>query len=158
MLGPGCRYRVPMTPRGAIDDDGVGRVRRIEEVLTATQRPGVRLILLTGEAGVGKSFLLDALATRLGADRAWGVAALKEVPGSALSHLVEPSGTLPELTRAVLLQVGRRLCVDDLHLADPLSLALIERLLREPGRLVVATVRTRGGELPPAVRDLAREP
>ncbi|MBN9608016.1 MAG: hypothetical protein BGO26_06025 [Actinobacteria bacterium 69-20] len=147
-----------MASRNEIDDDGAGRLRRVDEVLAATQRPGVRLILLTGEAGVGKSFLLDGLATRLGADRAWGVAALKEVPGSALSHLVEPSGTLPELTRAVLLQVGPRLCVDDLHLADPLSLALIERLLREPGRLVVATVRTRNGELPPAVRELAREP
>ncbi|MGN6244032.1 MAG: LuxR C-terminal-related transcriptional regulator [Motilibacteraceae bacterium] len=127
-------------------------------MLAVVEQPGARLVLLTGEAGVGKSYLLEHLASRVGADRAWGVAALAGVPGSGLAHLVQPADTLPELIRAVLVKVGPRLCVDDLDLCDPLSLALVERLLREPDRLVIATVRTRNGELPSSLRDLAREP
>lgn len=147
-----------MRGSGVIDRRGTGRGRLVDEIVEAAEDPDTRLVLLIGEAGVGKSFLLDAVAERLGADRAWGVAALAEVPGSSLAHLVAPAGTLPELIREVLLTVKQRLCVDDLDLCDPLSLALVERLLREPDRMVVATARTSGGRAPESVRDLAREP
>lgn len=143
---------------GVMDRAGVARAQFVGEIVAAAADPGTRLVLLAGEPGVGKSFLLDAVAERLEADRAWGVAALAEVPGSSLAHLVVPSGTVPELIREVLLRIGPRLCVDDLDLCDALSRALVERLLREPDRLVVATVRSTGGRLPEAVRELAAEP
>lgn len=129
-----------------------------DEVIAVAERDHVRLVLLAGEAGVGKSHLLGEVALRLRADRAWGIAALADVPGSSLAHLVEPAGTVPAFIRSTLSAVGPTLCVDDLNLCDPLSFALIERLLREPQRLVIASVRSDGGELPPAVRALACEP
>lgn len=136
---------------------GLLRAQAADEAMAVASRPGVRLVLLAGDAGVGKSHLLGELAARLDADRAWGIAALAEVPGSTLAHLAPPADTVPALIRAVLAAVGPVLCVDDLQLTDPLSLALIERLLREPDRLVIATVRTDRGELPAAARALARE-
>ncbi len=127
-------------------------------IVAAVADPDVRLVLITGEAGVGKSHLLDTVARRIGGDRAWGVRALAEVPLSALAHLVAPADSLTELTRALLLGVGEVLHVDDLDQCDPLSLALLHRLSREPGRTIVATVRTENGRLPDVVEEFASNP
>ncbi len=135
----------------------VNRNGLVEAVLAAVNEPGVRLILLTGEAGVGKSFVLDSVAERLGADRVWGVAALAEVPGAALAHLVRPTGSHAEMVSELLDHAGKRLAVDDIDLCDALSRALLSRLLREPDRRVVATVRTTGGVFPPAAQALIAE-
>lgn len=136
---------------------GVGREALIRQVLD-TAASGSRLVILHGEAGVGKSFLMDELATRLKADRVWGVAALAEIPGGALAHLVTIRGTLPELIHNTVTTLAPHLCVDDLDLCDPLSIALLERVLREPRQLVVATVRTTHGALPENIRALSRQP
>lgn len=127
-------------------------------IVAAVADPAVRLVLITGEAGVGKSHLLDAVAKLLGGDRAWGVRALAEVPLSSLAHLVAPADSLTALTRALLLGVGDIVHVDDLDQCDPLSLALLGRLAREPGRTIVATVRTESGRIPDAVAELAADP
>ena len=84
--------------------------------------------------------------------------ALAEIPLSSLAHLVAPSDSLTVLTRALLLGVGDVLHVDDLDQCDPLSLALLHRLSREPGRTIVATVRTENGRLPDVVADFANDP
>lgn len=152
-------YEPPFERESQIDaPPRIERAALVDAVLALAQTPEVRLVLLAGEAGAGKSFVLNAVAEQLHADRAWGVEALAAYPGSTLAHLVEPSGTLPELIRAVLLNVCDRLCVDDLDSCDALSLSLIERLLREPHRTVVATVRAPGGVLPNEVQALAKEP
>jgi DNA-binding CsgD family transcriptional regulator len=130
----------------------------VAEIGAAVADPAVRLVLITGEAGVGKSHLLDAVAALLGGDRAWGVRALAEIPLSSLAHLVPPSDSLTALTRALLLGVGDVLHVDDLDQCDPLSLALLHRLSREPGRTIVATVRTESGRVPDVVADFANDP
>ncbi len=127
-------------------------------IVAAAADPAVRLVLITGEAGVGKSHLLDTVAGLLGGDRVWGVRALAEVPLSSLAHLVAPADSLTALTRALLLGVSDLLHVDDLDQCDPLSLALLSRLAREPGRTIVATVRTENGRIPDAVAELAAHP
>jgi hypothetical protein len=139
------------------------RADLVDDLVALAGEAGVRLILLTGPAGVGKSFILDAVADRIGADRAWGTPGLAEVPGSALAHLVEPQDSVPQMIRSVLVGVGKLLCVDDLDTCDPLSQSLIERLVREPDRTVVATIRTGLGQegvgpVPQIVASVAGEP
>lgn len=126
-------------------------------VLETMRDPEVRLVLLTGEAGVGKSHLLTWLAAQTHADRVWGTSALAEVPGSAFAHLIAPHSSASDLVRAALTQLGATVCVDDLDQCDPLSRAVLERLMRDPDRTVVASVRTVEGHLPPAVRELGQE-
>jgi len=127
-------------------------------VLELVRDPGVRTVLLTGEPGAGKSYLLDAIAEELAAARVWGVRALSDVPLSALAHLVAPARSRIELIRELLGSVGPVVCIDDLDECDPLSQSLIERFSAEPGRTVIATVRTEGGRMPPAVEALVGRP
>lgn len=134
------------------------RVQIIDQVVEAANNPEVRFILLTGSTGLGKSQLLDTIADRLGADRIWGTAALSEVPGSSIAHLIRPTGTVTELISDALLHLAPRLCVDDLDKCDPLSQALIERLVREPNRLIIATVRSTQTGMPDMIEHLARDP
>lgn len=111
-------------------------------MLSAAGSPDIRLVVLTGEPGVGKSYLLDVVARELGADRAWGVRALADVPLGALAHLIPPAPTRIELIRSLLTRTRRVLCVDDLPECDALSQSLVHRLALEPERTVIATVRS----------------
>ena len=111
-------------------------------MLAAAGDPDIRLIVLTGEPGVGKSYLLEAVARELDADRAWGVRALADVPLGALAHLIPPAPTRIELIRNLLTRARRVLCIDDLPECDALSQSLVHRLALEPGRTVIATVRS----------------
>ena len=132
----------------------IGRDALVRRALVLAGDPAVRLILLAGEAGTGKSFLLDRIARELGAARAWGVPAVSDVPLSALAHLVAPARTRIELIRGLLDAVGPVVCVDDLDGCDPLSQSLLERLASEPGRTVIATVRSERGAPPVSIEPL----
>ncbi|QAY74151.1 LuxR family transcriptional regulator [Agromyces protaetiae] len=119
---------------------------------------GARVILLAGPAGIGKSFVLETLAAaveRRGdrVDRVWGTAALSDVPGGALAHLVAPSADIATMLAGLVRNVAPILCVDDLDQCDPLSVAMLERLAREPGRLTLATMRSENGLPPDRIRD-----
>lgn len=57
----------------------------------------------------------------------------------------------------LLAHAGECMAVDDIDTCDALSHALLSRLLREPRRHVIATVRTVGGALPLAAQALAAE-
>ncbi|WP_455132604.1 LuxR C-terminal-related transcriptional regulator [Microbacterium aurum] len=114
----------------------------------------MRFVVITGDPGVGKSFLLDRVAAVRAAPRVWGVRALAEVPLSALAHLVAPASTRIELIRRLLCTVGPVICVDDFNDCDPLSQSLIERMAAEPERTVVATVRTERGLTPDVIEAL----
>lgn len=113
----------------------------LNEVIALVSDPDIRLIILTGEPGVGKTYLLDAVARELGADRAWGVRALADVPLGALAHLIPPAPTRIELIRSLLTRTSGVLCVDDLPDCDTLSQSMVHRLTLEPERTVIATVR-----------------
>lgn len=130
----------------------------VDAVLAAVAQPEVRVVLVTGEPGLGKSRLLESVADALHADRAWGLRPLAEVPLSTLTHLVAPAKTRTELIRALLARVGAVICVDDLPEADALSQSLLERLSAEPGRTIIATVRTEDGRLPAQLELLAAHP
>lgn len=128
-------------------------------------------VLITGEPGVGKSTLLDALARRLVHEgfvvaRVAGVSALVEQPLTALAHLtgdpanrtgadlvafaVERLGALAPGSSAVIL-------VDDAHALDPWSLhTLVQCRAGGGSRLVLAS---RGStSLPAAVASVGRHP
>ncbi|MEV0459819.1 helix-turn-helix transcriptional regulator [Catellatospora methionotrophica] len=139
----------------------VGRARELREILGAVHDPRTDLVLVTGDAGVGKTRLLDAASTAVPTVRAWGMRGLSHVPLAALAHLVDPATTsLAEMVAQVLRAVpaGAALAVDDLDGCDGVSLAVAVRVARDAGRTLVGTVRTVGGRVPPAVAELAASP
>ncbi|MGX4655106.1 LuxR C-terminal-related transcriptional regulator [Micromonospora sp. SCSIO 07396] len=136
----------------------IGRTGEFSDVLAAVHDPRTDVVLVTGEAGVGKTRLLDAVSTAVPAVRAWGTRGLSHVPLAALAHLVDPATTsLPEMVAQVLRAVpaGTVLAVDDLDGCDEVSLAVAVWVARDAGRTLVATVRTADGRVPPAVAELA---
>lgn len=131
----------------------VGRERDLALVRAQLASPGARVVLVAGEAGVGKSHLLDVLAEELAGVRAWGVRGLSAVPLGALAHLVAEGESLTGMVAGVLAAVpaGGVLVVDDLDQLDEVSLAVAMRVARDRDRVLLASVRTEGGRLPPAV-------
>ncbi|MFI5426355.1 hypothetical protein [Aeromicrobium sp. UC242_57] len=103
----------------------IGRAEQSARLRAALADPDISLVLVVGEAGVGKTHLLaDATADRA-AVRAWGDAAMSHVPLAALAHLVErTSGTLAELIAqaAQAVPVGGVLMIDDIDRCDDLLL------------------------------------
>src|SRR5690348_6088276 len=115
----------------------------------------VSMVLITGNAGVGKTRLMSELCARMESDRevlrcvtSPGTAA---APLAALAHLLPEEGLAPELAgdparafHRVLQDFRRRrkrplLSIDDLHQLDSTSLALIHQLLSLGLVQVVAT-------------------
>ncbi|MBN9613678.1 MAG: hypothetical protein J0H64_09530, partial [Actinobacteria bacterium] len=154
----------------------IGRQPLVERVVAHAQACDARLILLPGAPGVGKSALLDAIAERLDAERAWGSPGLTGEPGAALAHLGEPGAAPTQLLSSLLGRSGTGananagpaasdapaaavLCIDDLEWCDPVSIGMIDRLSREPGTVIVATIGTGFGagsaRFPESVRALS---
>lgn len=136
----------------------VGRAQEFGDVLAAVRDPRTDVVLVTGEAGVGKTRLLHAVSSAVPSVRAWGTRGLSHVPLAALAHLVDPATTsLAEMVAQVLRAVpsGMVLAVDDLDGCDEVSLAVAMRVARDTGRTLVGTVRTADGRVPPAVAELA---
>ncbi|MDQ6524041.1 LuxR C-terminal-related transcriptional regulator [Nocardioides sp. LHD-245] len=138
----------------------IGRGEELERLRTALARSECHVLLIAGEGGVGKTHLLDVLADDADAVRAYGTAAMAGVPLSAMAHLVGPSSAaltamVADVVRAV--PAGGVLAVDDLDQCDDVSLGVALRVARDHGRTLVATVRTRDGELPPTIRAFAHD-
>ncbi|WP_203735529.1 helix-turn-helix transcriptional regulator [Paractinoplanes durhamensis] len=136
----------------------VGRAQELGDVLAAVRDPRTGVVLVTGEVGVGKTRLLDAVSAALPAVRAWGTRGLAHVPLAALAHLVDPATTsLANMVAQVLRAVpaGAILAVDDLDGCDEVSLAVAVRVARDAGRTLVSTVRTTDGRVPAVVAELA---
>lgn len=151
--------RSPEPPQAPPDRPGiVGRHRELE-LLTRAGREGgrtCRLAVVSGEAWIGKSALLDAAAGRAATrggvvlrGRPWGGGTplgpfadalhdhLAGDPAAGLlEHPLRDPRVLFPAVRALLerLAAGRGLVLllDDVHLADPLSLDLIDHLLHRP--------------------------
>ncbi|GIJ52149.1 LuxR family transcriptional regulator [Virgisporangium aliadipatigenens] len=128
-----------------------------------------RGVLFGGGAGVGKSRLLREGVARLDPERHWVVtanatAATTGFPLGAFATAL-PAESPPRVTGAGLLrwaadvlyrQAGSRslvLAVDDAHLLDPLSAALVHQLARAGPATLIGTLRT-GVDVPEAVRAL----
>jgi DNA-binding CsgD family transcriptional regulator len=157
--------RWPLVGRAATLD-------RLVALLTGRQR-GPSALVVAGAAGVGKTRLMArarAEADRAGVRVHWAVgsAAGTPVPFGPFAHLLpaaEPGARRAPLTVTEMLTVtaarltgsGPRqaVCVDDAHLVDPASAALVAHLVTNTSVPVVMTVRGDGPE-PPWLRDVAR--
>lgn len=114
-----------------------GRGDELAAVVDALATTGTIGVLITGEAGIGKSFLADAvLAQRRAQDgpthSLYGSAALAEIPlgvfagelGSAAAY----AGSVPAIAvKSALAQAGApvMICIDDVDLVDPQSTAVL---------------------------------
>src|SRR5690349_14672066 len=132
---------------------------------------GSRGVVLVGDGGVGKSRLAAEI-VRLGTERSYhavstiGTQAAAAIPLGALSHLLPDlgsgpaSGTVLAAARSALVSdAGGRpllLAVDDAHLLDDYSAALILQLAMAMPSFVVATVRN-GHAVPDPITALWKE-
>jgi tetratricopeptide (TPR) repeat protein len=129
--------------------------------VTAPHEPALELIeagvreragtVLIGSAGVGKTWLAHAAADRLASQFGrvdWVTATSPAVPFSAFSHLIDVPST--GKTAAVLrdaresLGDGRLLVIDDAHLLDKLSAALVYQLAVSGTAKLIVTVSANG--------------
>jgi DNA-binding CsgD family transcriptional regulator len=143
-----------------------GHLDRVVAVLTSGRgrgRPpaaGPRTagLLVTGPAGVGKTRLLAAArrrAEQAGVPVHWAVAtaAAAGIPFGAFAHLIPGDAAGADLTGLLTATTARltggstpaAVAVDDVHLLDPASAALVENLLVNTGVPVVLTVRSGDG-------------
>ncbi|MCP3801421.1 LuxR family transcriptional regulator [Allokutzneria sp. A3M-2-11 16] len=144
----------PLTGRSAELDS-------ITAVLRRGERGGV---LLTGEAGIGKSRLARAVFQRCRADgllvvTATGAEATREMPFAAVAGWL-PEGTKPSMRadffgaatrRLRALANGRRIVLglDDAHFLDDVSAALVQHLATTVDARPVATARAAAAERDP---------
>jgi DNA-binding CsgD family transcriptional regulator len=150
----------------------VGRSVEFTNLVEAARGSTGRGLLFGGAAGIGKTRLLrDALATLDPAELAvWQVpanAATAVLPlGSIAPALpaeqptgMTPAGLLRWSMDSLLSEAGGRamvFAIDDVHLLDPLSAALVYSLARGGHARVIATLRT-GERVPDPVRALWTE-
>ena len=107
--------------------------------------------VLIGSAGVGKTWLARTAADRLASQFGrvdWVTGTTPAVPFSAFNHLIEVPGTgkTAAVLRAAreLLGDGRLLIVDDAHLLDKLSAALVYQLAVSGASKLIVTVAPNG--------------
>ncbi|MBF6621046.1 MAG: hypothetical protein ITG02_12555 [Patulibacter sp.] len=141
----------------------VGRRREREALGTSLRRGGA--LLLTGEAGIGKTRLAEQLAAQLGAPAAIQASTgLSAVPFGALSPLfarfgvrtTDAADALVALHTALGHDHDTVIVVDDVPRLDGASVAVVEQLVRGAACPVVLTARD-GEPLPEAVQKLLDE-
>src|SRR5262245_57012687 len=93
---------VPLTPL-------IGRERESEAVLSLLRQPAVRLVTLTGTAGVGKTRLAVRAATDLAGDVADRVGFISLAPITHPAHVVPAIAQALALKRVDERSLGRRL-------------------------------------------------
>ncbi|MGW6709245.1 LuxR C-terminal-related transcriptional regulator [Streptomyces sp. NPDC054956] len=118
-----------------------------------------RGVLLIGAAGAGKSWLIGEVRRSLPELLvAEGSEAARGTPFGALAPLL-PERMAPDGNRwrwAADALAGAVICVDDAHLLDPLSAALLQRLVRDGEVRLLAAVRT-GSGAPEGLRRLTED-
>ncbi|MEH0933682.1 ATP-binding protein [Micromonospora psammae] len=147
----------------------VGRTEELNRLLSAVNGPEGRGLFLSGSAGVGKSRLLREGVAALPTERyaIWSVAASATTAGLPFGGLAQvlpaeqpqgltPAGVLRWAVEVLREQAaGRRmvLAIDDAHLLDPSSAALVHLLARAENTTVLGTLRN-GEQIPLPIRAL----
>ncbi len=141
--------------------------------MTAPHQPALELLetglrtrtgaVLIGPAGVGKTTLARVAAERLGTRLPrvdWVAATTPKIPFAAFGHLIEvpETGKTAAVLRAAResLSDGRMLVVDDAHLLDRLSAALVYQLAVSAAVTLIVTV-TADGPVPDEISALWRD-
>lgn len=147
----------------------VNRVTAPHEPALAQLESGVRTragAVLIGPAGIGKTYLARRAVERLGSDFArvdWvrATPARKPIPFAAFEHLVDlpETGTTAAVLRTVRdrLGDGRLLVVDDAHLLDPLSAALVYQLAVARTVRILLSTSVNGAPAPTEISALWRD-
>ncbi|MGI5499901.1 BTAD domain-containing putative transcriptional regulator [Lentzea sp. CA-135723] len=143
------------SPRLALPSPLVGRSAELAALFSAVPSAGLGLALVTGEAGVGKTALAEAFATRLGWTTVWARCPEDAPTAWPWQQVVESLGSHLDtadrfhLRRSVVSAVEAAspalVVLDDLHQADDETLAVLAAFTtaRLSGRvLIVATSRT----------------
>ena len=150
----------------------VGRHDEIELLLAALERTDRSAMVLAGAAGVGKSRLAAEVVARA-RSAGWqtltaiGTADASHIPFGAFAHLISADlppesgrlAVLRHLSTALTTRAGGDrllLHVDDAHLLDASSAALVHQLVRGRGAFVLATLRT-GEPAPESVVSLGKD-
>ncbi|WDZ87125.1 LuxR C-terminal-related transcriptional regulator [Micromonospora cathayae] len=147
----------------------VGRAEELRRLLTAVTDGGGRGLFFSGTAGIGKSRLLREGLAALPTDRyaIWSVAASATTAALPFGGLVQvlpaeqpqglsPAGILRWAVAALRQQAAGRpivLAVDDAHLLDPPSAALVHLIARVENATVLGTLRN-GEQVPLPIRAL----
>ncbi|MGH8906899.1 MAG: LuxR C-terminal-related transcriptional regulator [Egibacteraceae bacterium] len=150
----------------------VGRDDQLRVVTAAIGRRDLAGVVVAGAPGLGKTRLATealALAAAKGFVTGWAVAthAAASIPFGPLAHLLPDAGTDAESRLELLREAGRTMTrraagkpivlgVDDAHLLDDASAALVHHLATTSTAFIVATIRT-GEPMPDAVRALWRD-
>ena len=159
----------------------------LERAFAAAAQNGCRLLLVTGEAGVGKTHLIDTFCHRVGGDRALCVQARagpaeqglplavwtnllgEEVAAQSLQPRRQPSTERLRLYDTVVRDLRRRaadrplvLVFDDVHWADDESLRLLAYAVRHLETRPVLFIATARPDKPadalwPIIHDLDRD-
>lgn len=138
----------------------MGRETEFAAIGDALRRPDLAGVMLVGDAGVGKSHLLDAtlrhaedhgfVTVRVTGTRALGDIPLAAFAGILPGRIAGDAGDLVQIRRILRDRAGGRpllLGLDDAHLLDEASAALAHQLASDLTAFVVGTIRT--GEVPP---------
>ncbi|MCP3782841.1 LuxR C-terminal-related transcriptional regulator [Micromonospora sp. A3M-1-15] len=149
--------------------DFVGRTDELNRLSSAVGGPEGRGLLFSGSAGVGKSRLLREGVAALPTDRyaVWSVAAsattaalpfggLVQVLPAAQPQGLSPAGVLRWAVDVLQEQAAGRpivLAIDDAHLLDPPSAALVHLIARSENATVLGTLRN-GEQIPLPIRAL----
>ncbi len=133
----------------------LGRLTEIEQVTQAMQRADLVGAVLTGEAGVGKSSLLDAVVAKARNEgfavvQLFGSRATATLPLYAFSSFLQSANDDQAVERFIAVRralidraAGRPLLVaiDDAHLLDDSSAVLVSQLARELAIFLLCSVR-----------------
>lgn len=145
----------------------VGRTEELDQLRALLRGDGVPVAVVRGESGVGKTALVDVLATEaeksgITVQRIYGSPAARRIPFGAAGHLLDPESLTDDPTE-ILVRVRQTLTgdagartlvvVDDAHEIDDATAAVVQQASLHGEASVVLVLRDPPGP-PPSLVEL----